>query len=145
MSADRLTGLRDAVPAMNCPDCDFPIAMSADYDTFPYGRSEHLCWRARNNDVCMRPAVNWRTRALEAEAALDEAYLDFAALVNERNEIERFAGAAVDRCLERRREVAGRDAAIEALTKRVAELLGELKSLRAFYGKFRYAEIESLT
>lgn len=38
-----------------------------------------------------------------------------------------------------------RDEAIEALTRRVDELMAELKPLRTFYGKFRYAEIESLT
>lgn len=46
--------------------------------------------------------TDWRARALDAESALQEAHLAFAALVSERD---------------------GRDRAIEALTRRVAELL----------------------
>lgn len=58
----------DASPA-RCHDCDLPLATQADYDATPEGRGAHLCWRDWNSDRCVHPPVDWRSRALKAEAA----------------------------------------------------------------------------
>jgi hypothetical protein len=49
-----------------CPDCAHPLATEADYAA--EGNGAHLCWRAWNDDHCAYPPVNWRARALAAEA-----------------------------------------------------------------------------
>jgi hypothetical protein len=48
-----------------CPRCDRPIATDADWTTTPSGEGGHLCW----GGAC--PAVDWRKRALVAEAEVD--------------------------------------------------------------------------
>mgnify|MGYP000860329865 CR=1 FL=1 len=48
-----------------CPRCDRPIATDADWTTTPSGEGGHLCW----GGAC--PAVDWRKRALVAEAERD--------------------------------------------------------------------------
>lgn len=67
--------------------------------------------------------IDWRARALAAEVALDNAYLAFAALVAECYDVEAFAGRAVGRSVEHLAAIRGRDRAIDALTRRVAELM----------------------
>lgn len=136
-----------------CQACDRPLATQADYATTREGERRDLCWRAWNHGMrCDNEPIDWRTRALEAEATLadvskqlDDAYAATAVLIIERDEAQRSTGRAVFRNIEAKRAIAGRDRAIDALTTRVAELLAELRPLRKFYGKFRHAEIESLT
>lgn len=48
-----------------CHRCDRPIATQKDWDTIPEGDGEHLCW-----DSTRCEPVDWRARALVAEAAL---------------------------------------------------------------------------
>lgn len=50
-----------------CEICDRLPASNEEWDTIPEGEGEHLCW-----GDCERYAVDWRARALKAEAALKE-------------------------------------------------------------------------
>ena len=56
-----------------CPRCDQPIATQTDHDACPGGcectRCVSLCWSAFGS-ACV--AVDWRSRALTAEAERDE-------------------------------------------------------------------------
>lgn len=60
--------------ADRCPDCDATLATQADYDAHPDGceceRCRSLCWRVYESAWCSRPPVDWRERALSAEAAV---------------------------------------------------------------------------
>lgn len=56
-----------------CPDCDLPLATSHDFEVTPEGQGMHLCWRSWNDDQCMHPAVDWRSRAIAAERRLQVA------------------------------------------------------------------------
>lgn len=54
-----------------CPDCDAPLATQADWDGHEDGcmcrRCRALCWRAWLTR-CEREPMDWRTRAIKAEA-----------------------------------------------------------------------------
>lgn len=56
-----------------CPDCDAPLVTSADEDISETASDEWCaarCWRRyRDDGQCIREPVNWRARALAAEAA----------------------------------------------------------------------------
>jgi hypothetical protein len=57
------------VPEERCPDCDRPMATRADFENHPEN-CQHcwtLCWR-EYHDGCVAPRVDWRARALAAEA-----------------------------------------------------------------------------
>lgn len=45
-----------------CERCDRPVASEADFDAYRGGEGGHLCW----GGAC--PAVDWRSRAMAAEA-----------------------------------------------------------------------------
>ena len=62
-----------------CTNCDRPEATEADYEAFGEGEGEHLCW-----GCCAFMAVDWRRRALVAEALLGCAKHIFAALERQR-------------------------------------------------------------
>lgn len=62
-----------------CPICDFPLATEADWSrAVTQGHTAdlrvyegHLCWRdMMTPDHHPGPAIDWRARALKAEAAL---------------------------------------------------------------------------
>lgn len=61
-----------------CHSCDRPLATQADYDAHPDGcmcpRCVALCWRAWTTE-CLGQPVDWRARALKAEAERDAARL----------------------------------------------------------------------
>ena len=57
--------------AARCPVCDRAVATAEDYDTIPEGHGAHLCWRAWDNRQCDAARVDWRTRALAAEAEVE--------------------------------------------------------------------------
>lgn len=50
-----------------CHHCDMPIATDDDWQTYKEGEGGHLCWEPRH---CQNPKVDWRARALKAEALL---------------------------------------------------------------------------
>jgi len=66
-----------------CPDCDDPLATQEDADRHDAKVGEcrpvddcwceKLCWREWTDAVCMGEEVNWRSRALAAEAERDAA------------------------------------------------------------------------
>ena len=55
----------------NCETCDRPPASDEEWDTISEGEGEHLCW-----GDCYRYAVDWRARALAAEALLAKENID---------------------------------------------------------------------
>ena len=55
-----------------CPDCDKPLADEADNETFSDDGGEHLCWRRFANNTCEGDPVDWRERALKAEAEVEQ-------------------------------------------------------------------------
>lgn len=63
-----------------CPDCDLPLATQADHDATAEGEGDDLCWRAWAGDVCCRTPVDWRARALAAEARVVELEADLVRL-----------------------------------------------------------------
>jgi hypothetical protein len=52
-----------------CEICDRPVASDEEWDTIPEGEGDHLCWGGMQ---CSMESVDWRARALKAEAALKE-------------------------------------------------------------------------
>lgn len=50
-----------------CPVCDRPVATNKDWKKVPEGKGGLLCW-----GNCSPIAVDWRARALKAEAKLRE-------------------------------------------------------------------------
>lgn len=52
-----------------CHTCDRPKATDEDWKKIPEGQGEHLCWEV----PCRDTPVDWRARALVAEAVADEA------------------------------------------------------------------------
>lgn len=63
---------------IRCDTCDHPLATDADLDGCDDGcrcnRCVSLCWH-NYNSYCSFDPVDWRTRALEAEAAVDRMRL----------------------------------------------------------------------
>lgn len=55
--------------AERCERCDLPRATADDWMRYVGGEGEHLCW-ADVASPCAGPRVDWRARALAAEAAL---------------------------------------------------------------------------
>lgn len=53
-----------------CEDCDKPIAGRAEYDSTPEGGGDEFCWREYNSGICQELEIDWRGRALAAEAEL---------------------------------------------------------------------------
>ncbi len=51
-----------------CPDCDLPIATQTD-DAHP--EDTGLCWRNQWGGICPEVRVDWRARAMTAEAELE--------------------------------------------------------------------------
>ena len=51
-----------------CEHCNRPIASDEDAARYPPGEGDHLCW-TRDPVACVGDAVDWRARALAAEAA----------------------------------------------------------------------------
>ena len=72
----QLLGYMEALEASaarprSCPVCDRERATAADLAAYPEGAGAHLCWRNHGNPhACDAHAVDWRARALAAEAAL---------------------------------------------------------------------------
>ena len=58
--------------AERCERCDLPRATADDWMRYVGGEGEHLCW-ADVASPCAGPRVDWRARALAAEAERDEA------------------------------------------------------------------------
>ena len=140
---------------MNCPNCDRPRAAPADY----LQPADDVCY-AINPQHCTGEPIDWRARALAAEAELLEAHLTVASIAIERNEAQGFSGRTVIRNVEyltkirrleagklpqgedliavlRRKhaeQITARDAAIEALTQRVEELMRVLKIRGSIHG-----------
>lgn len=56
-----------------CHVCDAVLATEADTDTLSGLTLMALCWSSLIGAPCNRPPVNWRDRALAAEAALESA------------------------------------------------------------------------
>ena len=61
-----------------CPVCDAVLATEADYDAshtrgLPQTRIAELCWSVVFGSRCISPPVDWRARALAAEAERDAA------------------------------------------------------------------------
>ena len=52
-----------------CPKCDMPRASKEDWDKIPGEPNADLCWATGKAD-CRNPAVDWRSRCLQAESAL---------------------------------------------------------------------------
>ena len=53
--------------AERCERCDLPRATADDWMRYVGGEGEHLCW-ADVASPCAGPRVDWRARALAAEA-----------------------------------------------------------------------------
>lgn len=54
-----------------CPDCDKVFATDQDFENYPPGAGDHLCWRAFTNE-CMHEPIDWCTRCSQVEDKLAE-------------------------------------------------------------------------
>ncbi|HVZ88061.1 MAG TPA: hypothetical protein VHG72_13905 [Polyangia bacterium] len=52
-----------------CRNCDLPVASAEEWKSMRPGEGDWLCWEPGS---CRRPSVDWRVRALAAEATLDD-------------------------------------------------------------------------
>lgn len=57
-----------------CPDCDAPLARETDRNEHgDHPAAGYICWRL--GGPCRRPPVDWRARALAAEAEVERLVL----------------------------------------------------------------------
>lgn len=82
-----------------CPVCDAVLATDADFDAsrtrgLPQARIAELCWSVVFGSRCIRPPVDWRARALAAEARLRAR--DIVCIPDEQVEMVRGYIAGVD-------------------------------------------------